>query len=103
MKCHQIIIILTSLLITACVDNGYKPVALDSNYGYSVKQITQAQFLNPKAAANPSRQVSKRMDGIVGQNIIKTYRNSFGQTQAQPVQPVNINVGGNTNMNSSGN
>lgn len=101
MKNYQLILV--CLLLSACVDNGYRPVALDSNFGQSVKQISQAQLLNPQAAANPSQKVSKPMDGQVGQSIMRTYRNSFGQTQSQPVQPVNINVGGNANLESSGN
>lgn len=100
MKSYQILI-LASLLLSACVDNGYKPVALDSNFGQSVKQISQAQYLDPKAAANPPLEVSKKLDGQLGQNIMKTYRNSFGM-DAQTTQPVTINIGagaGATNNN----
>lgn len=86
------VIILTSLLVSACADNGYEPIALDTNFGKSVKQLSQAQLLNPKAAANPSPKVSKKLDGLTGQNIMNTYRTSFGQSQA--VQPVTINIGG---------
>lgn len=85
-------LILTSLLLSACVDNGYKPIAFDSNFGRSVTQITQAQLLNPQAAANPSVKVSKKMDGQVGQSVMSTYRTSF--SQAEKVQNVTVNVSG---------
>ncbi len=99
MKTYQLIA--ACLLLSACADNGYRAVVFEGDYGHSVKQITQAQYLNPKAAANPPITQSKKgLDGLAGQNIIRTYRNSFG-TQQQ-IQPVNINVGSNSNLSSSG-
>lgn len=98
MKRDQIIILI-SLLLSACADNGYKPVVLDSQFGKSVKQVSQAQLLNPKVAANPSQKISKKLDGLAGQNIMNSYRQSFGQTQQ--VQNVTINVGGSSSGSSS--
>lgn len=91
--------ILVSLLLSACADNGYEPVVLDGQFGRSVRQVSQAQLLNPQAAANPPKKVPQKLDGLVGQNIMNTYRQSFGQ--AQPTQPVTINIG-NSGGNSSG-
>lgn len=92
------LVIFAGLLLSACVDNGYKPVALDSNYGRSVKQVMQAQFLNPQAAANPSKKVSNKLDGQTGQNIMNTYRQGF--SQREQVQSVNINLGGSSSGSS---
>lgn len=93
MKRYQFVILVT-LLLSACADNGYQPIALDSNFGKSVRQLSQAQLLNPKAAAKPSKKVSKKMDGLAGQGVMSTYRTSFGQSEK--VQTVNINLGGLT-------
>lgn len=99
MKRYQAVILLVSLLLNACADNGYKPIALDSHFGRSVKQISQAQLLNPKAAANPSQKVSKKLDGLVGQNIMNSYRQGF--TQSEKVESVTINLGGSSSGSSS--
>lgn len=90
---HYRVILAGLLLLSACVDNGYKPVVLERDFGRSVRQVTQAQYLNPKVAAKPPVGIvsKKGMDGTAGQSVVNTYRTSFGQ--AQPVQPVTINIG----------
>jgi len=97
MKRYQLVI-LASLLLSACADNGYEPVVLDGQIGRSVRQISQAQLLNPQAAANPSKKVSKKLDGLAGQSIMNAYRQSFGDIQ--PTQPITINVGGSSSGSS---
>lgn len=95
-------ILLASLfLLSACVDNGYRPVALQRDFGKSVHQLTQAQILNPKAAVHPPVGIAskKGLDGMSGQSVIGTYRTSFGQ--AQPTQPITINVGSGSSGSSS--
>lgn len=89
MKRYQITLV--SLLLSACVDNGYKPIALDNHFGHSVKQISQAQLLNPQAAANPSKKAFKPLDGQLGQSIMNSYRQNAGQ--AEKPQSVTINAG----------
>lgn len=91
---HYRVILASLLLLSACVDNGYKPVALERDFGRSVQQVTQAQYLNPKAAVKPPLSISKKgQDGTAGQAVMNTYRSGFGTLQ--PVQPVtNINLGG---------
>ena len=90
-------IFLAGLLLTACYDNAYKPIALDSHFGRSVKQTTQAQYLNPQAAAHPPVDTPKRMDGMVGQNIMNTYREGF--SESEKVESITINVGGSSSGN----
>ncbi|MCX7102797.1 MAG: hypothetical protein NTX38_15280 [Methylobacter sp.] len=90
-----------TLSLAACADGNYKPYALDDNFGKSAKQLAKAQIANPQAAAHPPANSPRTMDGYAGVNIIRTYRNSFGQN----VQPPNvtINVGsGSSGSGSSG-
>jgi hypothetical protein len=96
-------LILTTLLVSACADNGYNPIALDANYGRSVRQVTQAQYLNPQAAAKPSTKVYTKLDGQAGQNIMNGYRQSFSQSNSNQNEGVTtVNIGSFSSSGSSG-
>jgi hypothetical protein len=86
------VVLFAGLLLTACYDNAYKTAALDSHFGQSIKQTTEAQYLNPQAAAHPPLDTPKRLDGQVGQNVMSNYRQE--RAESESVQEVTINVGG---------
>lgn len=89
-----------ALWLVGCADGNHRPYVLDDSFGKSANHLVKAQISNPQAAANPPADSPKKMDGYAGVNIIRTYRNSFGE-DAQPEQ-LTINIGG-ASGSSSGN
>jgi len=81
-----------TLWLSGCADGNHRPYVLDDSFGKSADHMVKAQIADPQAAAHPKADSPKKMDGYAGVNIIRTYRNGFGQ-DAQP-QALTINIGG---------
>lgn len=81
--------------LTACADGRYEPHVLDQSFGQSVKHVSQAQIANPQAAAYPSPDSPRKMDGYAGVNTMRDYRGAFGQ-DVDSVQEMTINIGGSS-------
>lgn len=89
-----------TLWLVGCADGNHRPYVLDDSFGKSANHLVKAQIANPQAAAHPQADSPKKMDGYAGVNIIRTYRNTYGQ-DTQP-QPLTINIGGASGSSSGG-
>lgn len=85
-------LIVGALWLVGCADGNYKPYVLDDSFGKTANHLVKAQIADPQAAAHPKADSPQKMDGYAGVNIIRTYRNGFGQ-DTQP-QGLTINIGG---------
>jgi hypothetical protein len=97
MKTHTIPALMAGALwLAGCGDGNYRPYALNDSFGKTVNHLLTAQISNPQAAKHPQLNSPRIMDGYAGGNIIRTYRNGFGQDNAiQPPQTVTIgNISG---------
>jgi hypothetical protein len=85
-----------ALWLVGCADGNYRPYALDDSFGKSVQHTVTAQIADPQAAKHPPANSPRIMDGYAGGNIVRTYRNGFGQdAPVQPPQQITIgNISG---------
>ncbi len=89
-----------TLWLVGCADGNHRPYVLDDSFGKTANHLVKAQIANPQAAANPPANSPRKMDGYAGVNIIRTYRDGFGQ-DTQP-QGLTINIGGAGGSSSGG-
>lgn len=61
------------LLVTVTACTG-KPVRVESDFGNSVHNMTEAQMYDPEAARNPSAELPGGLDGAKGDAVIDAYR-----------------------------
>ena len=97
MKMHIIPALLAGALgLVGCADGNYRPYTLDDSFGKTVNRLVTAQIADPQAAKHPQVNAPNKMDGYAGGNIMRTYRNTFGQdNQIQPPQQITIgNISG---------
>ncbi len=97
MKTHTIPALLAcALWLAGCGDGNFRPYRLNDSFGKTVNQLVTAQISDLQAAKNPPPNSPRIMDGYAGGNVIRTYRNGFGQDNAvQPPQSVTIgNISG---------
>ncbi|MDD5633004.1 MAG: hypothetical protein PHI13_13385, partial [Methylococcales bacterium] len=97
MKIHTLPVLMAGALwLAGCADGNWRPYALDDSFGRSANHLLTAQIADPQAAKHPQVNSPRKMDGYAGGNIMRTFRNGFGQDiQIQPPQQITIgNISG---------
>jgi len=84
-------VVVATVAIAGCADT---PLA-DADYGNSVKQMLQAQTLDPVAASNPPALAPEITDGVRLENALEVYRKDVAKGNTEVKQPVIFEVGTN--------
>jgi len=85
MKMYSIfIIIVLSLGLAGCLESTYKAYELENGFGKSVHHLVAVQSLTPQPILDNS---PITIDGYASGNIIRSYRNGFGQDAPLQAQP----------------
>jgi hypothetical protein len=84
-------LLISALSLVGCADCSYSTSTLNDNFGKTVNQMVSAQIANQQAAIQPQANSPQTMDGYAAGNIIRTYRNGFGQDAVVQAQP-SINI-----------
>jgi len=84
-------VVVATVAIAGCADT---PLA-DADYGSSVKQMLQAQTLDPVAASNPPELAPEITDGVRLENALEVYRKDVAKGNTEVKQPVIFEVGTN--------
>jgi hypothetical protein len=87
------IIYKSGLAIAVLTASGCANTTSDDDYGQSVKQIVQAQTLDPAAASNPPELAPEITDGARLQNALDVYRKDVAKGNTEVKQPVIFEVG----------
>jgi type IV pilus biogenesis protein CpaD/CtpE len=80
-----------TVLVSGCADTP----RIDADYGSSVKQMVQAQTLDPAAASNPPELAPEMTDGARLQNALDVYRKDVAKGSTEVKQSVIFEVGNN--------
>ncbi|MBM0106079.1 hypothetical protein JM946_15200 [Steroidobacter sp. S1-65] len=80
---------IATLLIGGCADT---PLA-DADFGESVRQMVQAQTLDPAAASNPPALAPAITDGARLEKALEIYRQDVAKGIAEVKQPVVFEIG----------
>lgn len=86
---YALALAIVPLLISACADT---PLA-DADYGTSVRQMVQAQTLDPAAAANPPALAPEITDGQRLEQALEVYRKDVAKGISEVKQPVIFEIG----------
>lgn len=79
------------LQTVAASDFSTEPVAVERDFGNSVRQMVQAQTLNPAAAAYPDPEPVEAMLGEQAENVYNVYRSDVAKP-GEVQQTINFNV-----------
>lgn len=88
---HATALVIAALLIAGCADT---PLA-DADFGNSVRQMVQAQTLDPAAASNPPELAPEITDGARLEQALEVYRKDVAKGIADVKQPVIFEIGTN--------
>ena len=80
---------IAALLIAGCADT---PLS-DADYGESVRQMVQAQTLDPVAASNPPELPPEITDGARLEKALEVYRKDVAKGITEVKQPVIFEIG----------
>jgi hypothetical protein len=80
---------IVALLTAGCADT---PLA-DADYGNSVRQMVQAQTLDPAAASNPPALAPEITDGARLEQALEVYRKDVAKGITEIKQPVIFEIG----------
>ena len=84
-------VVVATVAVAGCADT---PLA-DADYGNSVKQMLQAQTLDPIAASNPPELAPQMTDGARLENAMEVYRKDVAKGNTEVKQPIIFEVGTN--------
>ncbi len=79
------------IFITGCSTTSTDPVRVEQDYGNSVRNMVQAQILDPEAAENPPEEAPTGLDGRNAEAVLKSYRGDVSKPK-QVDKPVQINI-----------
>lgn len=83
----------TALTVAALLTAGCADTPLsDADYGSSVRQMVQAQTLDPAAASNPPA-LAPETDGARLEKALETYRKDVAKGVTEVKQPVIFEIG----------
>ncbi|HEY5756646.1 MAG TPA: hypothetical protein VIU34_12535 [Steroidobacter sp.] len=82
-------VVFATVAIAGCADT---PLA-DADYGNSVKQMVQAQTLDPVTANNPAERAPEITDGARLEAALDIYRKDVAKGNTDVKQPIVFEVG----------
>jgi type IV pilus biogenesis protein CpaD/CtpE len=80
---------LVALLLIGCTQ--WDPIAVEEDFGNSVRHMIQAQTYDPEARKNPPADPPTELDGQKASEILKTYRSDVGKAE-EVKNAIDINV-----------